>query len=193
MLRAYFVVARSPWPPLQRCSKDLFFLRYWQYMMNSAISRQVFDCNFCEKLDTPFFFSPCYLFDLTSDYNKPCCQCQHKQIIISVECKYHLSVISLHINLYQNFTAFAPNIIVTLPMSQIVLWHINDFPVAKVGHNAFPFLFGVSATVTWFRNHWCISIRCNYMLVSLRSIYHVSVSPISERHFFGILFDLRNH
>ncbi len=91
------------------------------------------------------------------------------------------SVICLHINLCQDFSAFAPNIIVTLPMSQLVLWHINDFAVAEAEHNAFPLLFGVSATVTWFRNHWCISIRCNCMLVSLRSIYQVWLSLLSVR------------
>lgn len=128
------------------------------------------------------------------DNSTPCCLCQQADNYHSVECKYwgggaslsaapvsFHSVISLHVNLYQNFTAFATNSTVTLPMSQFVLWHINDFAVAETEHNAFPLLFGVSATVTWFRNHWCISIRCNCMLVSLRSIYQTQLSLLSVR------------
>lgn len=113
----------------------------------------------------------------------------------SVECKYwgwgallwrprfHYlrSVISLHINLFQNLAAFAPNSIVTLLMSQLVLLHINDFAVAEAKHNTFPRLFGVNPTVTWFGSHWCVSIRFNYMLVSLRSIYQIQLSLLSVR------------
>lgn len=40
-------------------------------------------------------------------------------------------VISLRINLYQNFIAFALNFIVTLPTSQPVLRHIDDFAEAQ--------------------------------------------------------------
>lgn len=84
--------------------------------------------------------------------------------------------ISLRINLYHNFTPAAPNNIVTLPMSQLALWHFNDFTAAEAERNASTLFFGINVAASWVRKRWCIWRLCNCALVSLRSIYQTLLS-----------------
>ena len=98
-------------------------------------------------------------FDLTSDYGASRWVCQHKRIIIKVwgENSWRLTF-GVHCQSFPctltSIRTLLPssNNVVTLPMSQLVFWRVNDFAVAEAEPNAFPLLLCVSAVVTWFRN-----------------------------------------
>lgn len=124
-----------------------------------------------------------------SDYGASRWVCQHKRAIIKVwgESSWRLSF-GIHC---QSFPCTLTSIRTLRPSSNTVSLYrwVNLFFAMimillwrRLNPNAFPLLFGVSAVVTWFRKkHRCISIHCNCLLVSLRSIYQARLSLPSVR------------